>query len=293
MTFQPAILAPVPPIARYLVLGMHADCDPRAALARLRDFAVEASTAIGIGDPLVRAAGGSISRLRAFPGISGQGSVYPSTQGMLWAFLGGTDPGEALIRARALLALIGDGFFVQEEVLAFKYAEGRDLSGYEDGTENPKDERATAVAIVGGAGPGLDGSSFVAVQRWVHDLARLDRLPQDARDNLVGRDRVSNEELADAPASAHVKRAAQESFEPSGFMVRRSMPWGSTTEHGLYFVAYGATLDPFERVLRRMAGLDDGIVDGLSHFTRAVSGGYYWCPPVANGVLDLRALGIG
>jgi hypothetical protein len=56
-------------------------------------------------------------------------------------------------------------------------------------------------------------------------------------------------------------------------------------EHGLYFVAYGESLDRFERVLRRMAGLDDGIVDRLLSFTRAVSGGYYWCPPV-----DPRAL---
>ena len=70
------------------------------------------------------------------------------------------------------------------------------------------------------------------------------------------------------------------------------MPWGTVHEHGLYFVAYGASLDPFERVLRRMAGLDDGVVDGLTRFTRAVSGGYYFCPPLKDGALDLRALGL-
>jgi hypothetical protein len=30
----------------------------------------------------------------------------------------------------------------------------------------------------------------------------------------------------------------------------------------LYFVAYGESLDRFERVLRRMEGVEDGIVDG-------------------------------
>jgi putative iron-dependent peroxidase len=74
-------------------------------------------------------------------------------------------------------------------------------------------------------------------------------------------------------------------------MLRRSMPYGSVGEHGLYFVAYGATLDAYERALRRMAGLDDGIVDGLASFTRACSGGYYFRPPLADdGRLDLRAL---
>jgi putative iron-dependent peroxidase len=117
-------------------------------------------------------------------------------------------------------------------------------------------------------------------------------MSERARDHVVGRSRRTNEELADAPASAHVKRTAQESFDPPAFMLRRSMPYGTVREHGLYFVAFGATLDPFERALRRMAGLDDGIVDGLLGFSRAASGGYYWCPPLGeNGRLDLGAIG--
>jgi putative iron-dependent peroxidase len=41
-------------------------------------------------------------------------------------------------------------------------------------------------------------------------------------------------------------------------------------------------------VLARMAGLEDGTVDALLGFTRALSGGYYWCPPLHEGRLDLR-----
>jgi putative iron-dependent peroxidase len=89
-----------------------------------------------------------------------------------------------------------------------------------------------------------------------------------------------------------VKRTAQESFEPPAFMVRRSMPWGGLRESGLYFVAYVASLDNFGRMLDRMAGLEDGAVDGLLTVTRAVSGGYYFCPPMRGGALDLRALGL-
>jgi putative iron-dependent peroxidase len=106
----------------------------------------------------------------------------------------------------------------------------------------------------------------------------------------MGRSLDTNVELADAPPSAHVKRAAQESFEPTAFMVRRSMPYGTVGEHGLYFVAFGATLDAYERVLTRMTGHVDGIVDGLFQFSRPVSGGYYWCPPISGDRLDLRAL---
>ena len=68
------------------------------------------------------------------------------------------------------------------------------------------------------------------------------------------------------------------------------MPWSDPDGEGLVFVAFGQTLDAYEAQLRRMVGLDDGIVDGLFQFSRPLSGGYYWCPPVADGKLDLQVL---
>jgi putative iron-dependent peroxidase len=289
---QPGILAPVPATGRYVVFGIEPGADPRPAVARLRQARLVGGDVVGLGEPLVRALGASVPGLHALGAVAGAGCAFPSTQGALWAFAGGPDPGDSLARLRALRRLLGEGFRLEEDVLAFRHGTGRDLSGYEDGTENPKGEAAAATAVVAGAGRGLDGSSFVAVQRWVHDLGRLEARSPAGRDRLIGRRREDNEELRGAPRSAHVKRTAQEDFEPPAFMVRRSMPWGGVGEHGLYFVAYAASLDPFERALRRMAGLEDGVVDGLLAFSRAVSGGAYWCPPAAGGRLDLRAVGL-
>ena len=115
-------------------------------------------------------------------------------------------------------------------------------------------------------------------------------MTEDERDNIIGRRQSDNEELEDAPESAHVKRTAQESFDPEAFVVRQSMPWSDPDSEGLVFVAFGHTLDAYEAQLRRMVGLDDGIVDDLFQFSRPVSGGYYWCPPVADGKLDLSVL---
>ena len=68
------------------------------------------------------------------------------------------------------------------------------------------------------------------------------------------------------------------------------MPWTDAQSAGLMFVAFGKSFDAFEAQLRRMTGADDKIVDALFKFTRPVSGAYFWCPPVKNGKLDLRAL---
>jgi putative iron-dependent peroxidase len=166
---------------------------------------------------------------------------------------------------------------------AFVYDTGRDLTGYEDGTENPKAEAATDAAIVSDAALAPQGSSFVAVQLWQHDLARFFAMSKQEQDNIVGRERESNEEMEEAPAFSHVKRTAQESFDPAAFVVRRSMPWTEGPRSGLVFVAFGDTLDSYENQLRRMVGLEDGIVDGMFRFSTPLSGAYYWCPPVVDG----------
>ena len=113
-----------------------------------------------------------------------------------------------------------------------------------------------------------------------------------ARDQAVGRRRTDNVELDDAPASAHVKRTAQESFEPAAFTWRRSMPWVQGDEGGLMFVSFGASFDGFEAQLRRMSGAEDGVRDALFGMSQPVSGAYFWCPPAGPAGLDLHAVGL-
>jgi putative iron-dependent peroxidase len=181
---------------------------------------------------------------------------------------------------------------VERVVDVFRYDTGRDLTGYEDGTENPQGAAAIAAALVQGAGPGRDGGSFAAVQQWLHDFDAFERLPHAARDAAIGRRLQDNAELPDAPASAHVKRAAQENFDPPAFVLRRSMPWTRDAQAGLLFLAFGRSLDAFEAQLRRMAGLDDGIADALFGLSKPVTGASFGCPPMRDGQLDLSVVGV-
>ena len=60
---------------------------------------------------------------------------------------------------------------------------------------------------------------------------------------------------------------------------RRSVPWGTVTAQGLYFVAFSADPTRFHRMLARMFGTTpDGLHDRLTDFSRPVSGGYYFVP---------------
>ena len=285
---QPGILAPCAAAAHFLAVRLTAPDQGLPFYEALRALSIDDRIVVGLGQPLVSGAEIPVPGLRAFPVLVRPDSNVPSTQVDAWFYLRGDDPGQTMLAARDLIAKFPSGIEISEDVAAFKYGAGRDLSGYEDGTENPQEGAAEAAAFVPDGE--FSGSSFVAAQRWVHDLSVLQRLDPSERDAIVGRNRDTNEELPDAPASAHVKRTAQESFDPAAFMLRRSMPYGGTKEHGLYFVAFGADLDRFERMMRRMVGEDDGVTDALFRFSRPVSGGYYWCPAVVDGKLALPAI---
>lgn len=289
---QPGILAPVPSHARYLEFVTLPDSDPRAGLSALTKLPDGQKRVVGLGCGLAQAAGGSIDLLRAFPAMSGPGCEVPSTQADLWCWVTGEDRGEVLHAARDFTAAASAGFRCVRSVEAFRYKSGLDLTGYEDGTENPEGEDAVEAAILQDAGPGLEGSSFVAAQQWLHDFDHFDSLTQDDKDNIIGRRLSDNVEFKGSPASAHVKRTAQESFDPEAFLLRRSMPWSNGEGAGLYFSAFGKSFEAFEAQLKRMTGAEDGIIDGLFRISRPVTGGYYWCPPQSDGALDLSLLGL-
>ena len=283
---QPGILLPLPPLSRYLALSLEPDSDVAAGLAALRDLVDGEQTVAGIGQAPLSALGRKAPGLKPFPPLSGHGVDIPSTPAALWLWLRGDDRGELLHRSRHIEEALAPVFRLQDARDGFKHDGGRDLTGYEDGTENPEGEAAVAAAI------GPDGASLVAVQRWVHDFSRFEAMPRAEQDDCIGRRRSDNEELADAPASAHVKRTAQESFSPEAFLLRRSMPWAEGMEAGLMFVAFGHSLDAFQAQMRRMIGLEDGVVDALFRFTRPVTGAYFWCPGMENARLDLSAAGL-
>lgn len=291
--YQPGILAtPVPLHARHMFFALESVEALPAALDKLMQVVDGKSAVVGFGESLVKALHGRIEGLRAFPALTGVGVDNPSTQHALWCWLHGVDRGELLNRSRAVEAALAPALRLVQMNETFRHLTGHDLTGYEDGTENPHDEEAIAAALASDGGEALVGGSFAAIQQWQHDLQGFHALAADEKDNIMGRRLSDNEEIDDAPVSAHVKRTAQESFAPEAFVVRRSMPWIEGDRAGLMFLAFGFSLDAFEAQLRRMSGLEDGITDGLYRISRPITGGYYWCPPIKDGRLNLSALNL-
>ena len=287
--YQSGILQPVPAQACYLTFKATSQATSQSVIDTLKTIEIE-NTVVGLGQSLLDKIDRSISGMKTMPAQQANGIDIPSTPVDLWCWLRGDDRGELLHRSRKIISQLTTSFELEASTDAFRYADCRDITGYIDGTENPEDDKAVEAAIYYAGDDALDGSSFVAVQRWQHDLDCFDSFSQKHRDDIIGRRREDNVEFDGSPNSAHVKRTAQESFEPEAFMLRRSMPWSNGLDTGLVFVAFGVSFYSFETQLNRMIGNEDGITDGLFEFSKPVDGAYFWCPPVADKRLLLSAL---
>lgn len=173
---------------------------------------------------------------------------------------------------------------VLDERVCFRYFDGRDLTGFIDGTENPQfpDDRAETALLAEDAGIFADGS-FVFAQRYIHDLDKWKRLKVDAQENVMGRSKLESIEMDDdvKPENAHIARVVIEDDKGEEMeILRHSLPYGDGKgEQGLFFIAYTKNLGIIDNMLEHMFGTTgDGIHDRLLHFVTAVDGAYFFAP---------------
>lgn len=179
---------------------------------------------------------------------------------------------------------IQDKVEVLDERVCFRNFDGRDLTGFIDGTENPQfpDDRAEVALLGDDAGVFADGS-FVFAQRYAHNLAKWKQLKVDAQENVMGRTKLESIELDDEvkPENAHIARVVIEDEEGEEMeILRHSLPYGDGKgDQGLFFIAYTQNLEIIDRMLQHMFGTTgDGIHDRLLHFVTPMDGAYYFAP---------------
>ncbi len=268
-----------------LVPGAPVD-DIRAALRGLREPNVTSgglNLVIGFGADVWRrlAPDDAPASLRPFVTVDGAGGTAPATQHDIWVWIHGTGYDLTLDAARAVTALLAPVARLALEQPGFVYRDSRDLTGFVDGTENPPVHDAHDVAVIPEGDTGA-GGSFVIAMRWVHDLAAFDALAQTEQEGVIGRTKPDSVELADdvKPSTAHIARVVVDDEHGDELEIfRRSVPFGTVSELGLFFIAFSAEISRFDIMLARMFGTSgDGLSDRLLEFSRPSSGSFYFAP---------------
>lgn len=169
-----------------------------------------------------------------------------------------------------------------DEERGFRFMDSRDLTGFVDGTENPKGRHRQEVALVGDADPQFRAGSYIHVQKFAHNLSKWHRLPVKKQEDIIGRTKQDNIEYesGDKPLTSHIKRVGLKDEQGNSMeILRQSMPYGSVKEQGLMFLSVCRTPVHFEKMLHSMIfGDGHGNHDHLMHFTQALTGSSFFAP---------------
>jgi putative iron-dependent peroxidase len=218
-------------------------------------------------------------RLGPFNGISGTTQEVPATGGDIFIHINSKKPGANFALASEAMAILKGHAIVMDEAQCFVYQDSRDLTGFIDGTANPKGRAATIAALVDDDAKFNDGS-FVLTQRYVHNLEKWGTVPAQEQERIIGRTKKKSVELDPKPEDSHIARAEIMEGGKERKIVRHSMPYGSAKGvQGLFFVAYAKDPAIFETQLARMfGGAPDGMRDRLMEFSRPVTGAFFFAP---------------
>ncbi|AQS88515.1 iron-dependent peroxidase [Neoasaia chiangmaiensis NBRC 101099] len=207
----------------------------------------------------------------------------PATPGDLLFHIRATRMDLCFELARAIVGRLEGAATVVDEVHGFKYFDERDLLGFVDGTENPSGQAAIDSTIIGDEDPDFTGGSYVIVQKYIHDLKRWNATPTAVQEHIIGREKLSDIELADAakPSYAHNVLTSIEENGQQLQIVRDNMPFGEVGkgEFGTYFIGYARSPARIEQMLQNMfVGKPPGNYDRILDVSRPVTGALFFIP---------------
>ena len=292
-----AVLSPLTDAAIFLVATVREGGEQQvrdlledmSALQRSVGFRLPAamlSCVTGIGSELWDRlfTGPKPAQLHKFRQWKGPVHTAPSTPGDLLFHLRAGQQDVCFELATKIGQRLAGAADIVDETHGFKYFDERDLLGFVDGTENPSGVTARDAVLIGDEDPGFAGGSYVLVQKYVHDMIGWNALTVEQQEAAIGRTKLDNMEIPDeqkAPNSHLILNVVEDKDGNELKILRDNMPFGSVAagEFGTYYIAYAATPDVPELMLRRMfLGDPYGTYDRILDFSTARTGSLFFVP---------------
>ncbi|XP_077998108.1 dye-decolorizing peroxidase YfeX-like [Glandiceps talaboti] len=246
----------------------------------LRDEEDEIWAGVAFGPNFIAKTLGKAPKNFYYPDRKGALGAMPSTGGDIFIHAKSNKYSKLYELSQRIIRQLPAGSVEKaDDIYGWVYQNGRDLSGFIDGTENPADDDSRFDVAVDKA----NGSSYLITQKWVHRHDIIQKEKDKVKEGWVGRNLPDSTELSRKPATSHVARmTGGTNFQQKKVteIVRQSQPFGTVTgESGLFFIAYAASPDNFEYMLDRMVGADkDGLSDDVMRLSECTQGTYWYVP---------------
>jgi porphyrinogen peroxidase len=214
--------------------------------------------------------------------VGPDGYRIPATQADIFIWIAGASYDSVFDVATSIVDRLKPIAAPVRELTGWTYQHNRDLTGFQDGTENPTLEEAAGVVLIPEGEPGA-GGSILLFQQWKHDTTAWRALSVDAQERVIGRTKAESIQFDESrmPADSHVTRTTLEENGQELKIFRRNVAYGDVADHGTAFVGFAKDQHRLQRMLERMAGVGDGVRDSLTRFTIPLTGAYYFIPALS------------
>lgn len=195
---------------------------------------------------------------------------FPATGGDLFIHIKSNYQDVAFLLAKTVIDSLREYILDFIETQGFVYLVGknglgRDLTGFEDGTENPASfvDKVDAALITSGVDK---GGSFILAQKWIHNVSEFEKLSIKEQEDVVGRLKPDSGKMKPRPDWSHVTLTDVKKMK----IFRQSLPHGNLTENGLFFISYASDCKKYDVMLQNMVNAKEG----LMRYTKCVTGNY-------------------
>jgi len=205
--------------------------------------------------------------------------TIPATQADVFLWIAGASYDNVFDVCTSVLQSLGAHLELVREATGWTYQHNRDLTGFQDGTENPDLIAAPGVVLIPEGEPGA-GGTILLFQQWKHHSNDWQSLPTAEQERVIGRTKGDSIELPGdiMPSDSHVTRTTLTQNGEQLKIFRRNTPYGSVMDHGTMFVGFAREQYRLQRMLEQMIGIPDGVRDALTRYTQPLTSAYYFIP---------------
>jgi porphyrinogen peroxidase len=214
--------------------------------------------------------------------VGPDGYTMPATQADIFVWLAGAAYDNVFDVATTIVQPLISFSTLVREIAGWVYQTNRDLTGFQDGTENPDLVAAPDVVLIPEGNPGA-GGSILLLQQWKHHTDMWRELPITSQERVIGRTKADSVEFPEdrMPKDSHVSRTTLVENGQELKIFRRNTPYGRVGDHGTMFIGFAKRQHRLQGMLERMAGIGDHVRDALTLYTVPLTGSYYFIPALS------------
>lgn len=190
------------------------------------------------------------------------------------------------LAAQQCFQLLTQHVDLAEQIHAFRYMDGRDLTGFIDQPEAPKGRRKREIALISEQNDALfAGGSYLHFQRYRLDMTRWQQLTQQQQEAIMGRRKMDGQRLALAQLedNSHAVKAACIRADGQELpLLFQNMPYGQLKVQGMLHLCFSADAKAYLSWLKaRMGQTGKQNYDLLFDYTQADCGAAFFAPSVS------------